>query len=241
MRHLVHHPAFRAIEIGELLARGRQVRFDRQCGFGRLDRAAPVVDVAVEQSQQVVPFRGRIVPSQGALERIDGRRRRASPIARQREAVEQRRVLVLQALDGTPVPLRRLAEFTAGVEQITERHQGLWRLGGELRGLAPVPDGLLVPMLRPIGRTSSEIRDHRLGAEGEGAAEGFDGPVGFPRGERLLAGGQQVAVLPVGIEPLEEGGAADGGGQQCRCQGDSGPDTAHAPQCTRELHGPIGV
>ena len=102
-----------------------------------------------------------------------------------------------------------LAHRGVGIAEEFERPR---RGGVECDGFSEVAHRRRKFAALPVGLAAHEARDHRVGLQGQCAAEGLDGFERLATGDGLVAGGQQPAEFPLlpGIEPDERQGSGQG-------------------------------
>ena len=86
-----------------------------------------------------------------------------------------------------------------------------------------------------IGLAPFEMGEHRVGVEGDGAAEGLDGHAGLPAGQGRLAGRDQPAVFGV----PRRGGVGHGGGRPGGQDHQSGGNPAFHAAGNGSANGPV--
>ena len=207
LAHLVHRPAHRPEEIGQLLARREQRGLQREGLLQRFDGGLEVLRVPIDHAEQVMRLGERAVPGDGALERRDGRRRSPRAIAGEREGVEHAGIFVLEACGGLFVPRGSLGRVAAFVEECCEGDERLRRVRFEPGSFLEVAHGLTVAPEGAVGQAASEERHHRVRAPGERGREGLDGRIVIARLKRRLAALDELAILAFTLELLYDGDA----------------------------------
>src|SRR3989442_4440182 len=193
---LVSTPAKAAVQIRELVAGGNEAWRQEHRSFKRLFRVGVLPFLAQAQPQQVVRVGGAVVEPDGLRQRRDRAVDVSVAVAgkRQLEAHPPRVIVELQAAFVGLARASKTLQLVHHVAQLVE-----WTRGRRVeRGGHPEIAGGGVEIATPlIGFAAPQMRQHRVGAQPDGAAEGLNRPKRLLVTERRVAAREERAVVPI--------------------------------------------
>ena len=193
---LVRTPAEAAVQIRELVAGGNEARGQGNRFFQRLFRVGVPPLLAQAQPEQVVRVGGAVVEPDGLRQR----RQRAVDVSvavageRQLEAHERRAIVELQAAFVGLARASKSLQLVHHVAQLVE-----WTRGRRVErgGHAEIAGGGLEIATALIGFAAPQMRQHRIGAQRDRAAEGFNRTKRLLVAERRVAAREERAIVPI--------------------------------------------
>ena len=185
-----------AVGRGKRLARRRERRRQADGLLERSNGFAMFPVRFVTESKQVVCLGEPVVDGERLARRLDRVAGMAGAIVGEGQLVQHLRRAIVDlhvrgvALGRAIVPLQRRED----VAELLERPR---RGRVEAVRRAQIAKRRSQVALVPVGFAPFEIRQHRIGAEGDRAAERLDGEAGLAGRQRRLAGGNQPLILAV--------------------------------------------